>query len=121
MNRPGILLLVLMVCAAIAGKVLIGIHDANTATPNPPSKAGEDLVNDPEPTPAPSMPLTTATESGPAGALEGQLLNEAFQLSKGRALTFPEALDFVPTSIAGIQKAWQALVLPSVLMIVLLV
>ncbi len=106
MSRPGILLLVLIILAALAGRALIGVHDTNTSSGAPP--VSDSGTNGDGAASAPAKPLTTTAESGPAGALESLLLNEAFQISKARELTFPEALDFVPTSTAGIQKAWQA-------------
>ncbi len=106
MSRPGILLLVLIVLAALAGRVLIHVHDTNTSDASS-SSTNADGATPGGTDPAPPKPLTTTAESGAAGAMESQLLNEAFQISKARSLTFPEALDFVPTSAAGIQKAWQ--------------
>ena len=100
-SRPGTLLLILLILATGAGWALKAVHDRNTA-PKPLSPA--------DPTDAsgqtdPAKP--ELAESSGTREMESTLLNEAFQLSKGRSLAYQEALSFIPTSAAAIQRAWQ--------------
>lgn len=112
MRHPGILLAILLLLALIGGRVLVHVHDRNTAKPIPASQPtpkangnGSPSEDDPE-TADPPQPLTQAA-SGKGAAMESVLLNEAYKVSKARNLQYQEALVFQPSTATAIQQAWQ--------------
>ncbi len=113
MSRPGLLLLFLILSAFVAGGVLVRVHERNTAKPaiekisigDPSDETAENSPPSP-PVAAPAQPTLTQAE-GSGAALEGALLNEAYQISKARSLQYQDALEFQPCTPTAIQKAWQ--------------
>jgi hypothetical protein len=98
MSRPGLLLVILLVLAGIAGRFLVSVHDKNTAPPKEPKLSSEASA------PPPTAPVA---QGGEGGTVESELLNEAYQLSQARQLQYQDALELLPNSAAAIQKAWQ--------------
>lgn len=116
MSRPGVLLVILILTAVLAGFGLEKLYRANTAKPAPaaaqdgssttPDEAAPESSANASGTPAP--PTLAAAESQAGAALEGQLLNEAYQVSKARSLQYQDALEFQPATPKTMQEAWQS-------------
>ncbi len=122
MSRPGLLLLVLVILAGLAGRVLTNVHRGNTARPAPLSASPDSPADAPaeeNSTEESADPASVSSSSSPPptpsldqgggsrAAIEGALLNEAYQISKARALTYQDALNFQPGTEAALQQTWQ--------------